>query len=126
MLLRTSVLLIEDECIIALTLQDELEAAGYEVMGPFTTCAAALDALSRRTPDTAILDTALKDGTCHKVAEELNRRGVPFIVYSGYRRSANQSIELQDAIWIEKPALSTAVLKALTKAAPFATRTLAE
>jgi hypothetical protein len=40
---RPLVLLLEDEALIVLNLQDDLQDAGYEVAGPFTTCAAALE-----------------------------------------------------------------------------------
>ena len=68
---RPLVLVLEDEALIALNLQDELQDAGYEVAGPFTTCAAALEWLQTETPDTAILDAALKDGPCREIALEL-------------------------------------------------------
>src|SRR3954467_6754360 len=78
------VLLLEDEALIALNLQDELQDAGYRIAGPFTTCAAALAWLQTATPDTAILDAALKDGPCREIALELSRREVPFLIYSGH------------------------------------------
>lgn len=81
---RPLVLLLEDEALIAITLQDDLQDAGYEVAGPFVTCAAALEWLGTETPNTAILDAALKDGPCREIALELSRRGVPFLIYSGH------------------------------------------
>jgi DNA-binding response OmpR family regulator len=78
------VLVLEDEALIAFNLQDELQDAGYAVAGPFTTCSAALKWLQTGTPQTAILDAALKDGPCREVALELSRRGVPFLIYSGH------------------------------------------
>ena len=60
------VLVLEDEALIALNLQDELQDAGYEVAGPFTACSAALEWLQTATPDMAILDATLKDGSCHE------------------------------------------------------------
>ena len=78
------VLILEDEVLIGINLQDELQDAGYEVAGPFTTCAAALEWLQTATPDAAILDAALKDGPCREIALELSNRAVPFLIYSGY------------------------------------------
>ena len=62
------VLLLEDEALVALNLQDELQDAGYEVAGPFTACAAALEWLQTVTPAMAILDAALTDGSCREIA----------------------------------------------------------
>src|SRR3954469_18268472 len=81
------VLLLEDEALIAINLQDELQDAGYEVAGPFTTCAAALSWLETGTPGLAILDAALNDGPCNDVADELGRRNIPFLIYSGHQES---------------------------------------
>ncbi len=82
---RQLVLVLEDEALIALNVQDELQDAGYEVAGPFSTCSAALEWLQTTTPDMAILDATLKDGPCREIALELSRREVPFLIYSGYQ-----------------------------------------
>ena len=100
---RPLVLVLEDEALIALNLQDDLQDVGYEVAGPFTTCAAALDWLQTETPDTAILDAALKDGPCREVALELSRREVPFLIYSGHHEDRQLLSEFHHVTWIEKP-----------------------
>jgi DNA-binding response OmpR family regulator len=97
------VLLLEDEALIAVDLQDELQDAGFEVAGPFTTCTAALEWLETKTPDAAILDAALKDGPCRKIALELGRREVPFLIYSGYSEDYGLMAEFDHVTWIEKP-----------------------
>ena len=101
---KPRVLVLEDEALIALDLQDELQSAGYEVAGPFTTCAAALEWLRTHTPDAAILDVALKDGPCREIALELARRKVPFLIYSGLYEDRELLADLQHVPWIEKPA----------------------
>jgi DNA-binding response OmpR family regulator len=106
------VLILEDEALIAFDLQDGLRDAGYEVAGPFTTCAAALSWLQAATPATAILDTALKDGSCREIALELTRREVPFLIYSGYHEDNQLQSEFPHVIWIEKPVLSTVLVEA--------------
>lgn len=107
------VLLVEDEAIIALSLQDELEAAGYKVTEPFASCLAALSWLEQNRPELAVLDTMLNDGPCTELAIELKRRGVPFVVYSGHREDRNMLPEVEDVVWIEKPAPSGLLLEAL-------------
>jgi CheY-like chemotaxis protein len=85
---RRCILLAEDSAIIGLELADTLECEGFQVAGPFTTCAAAEAWLAAHEPAAAILDNTLKDGPCERLAEDLRRRGIPFIVYSGHDRDA--------------------------------------
>jgi DNA-binding response OmpR family regulator len=106
------VLILEDEALIALNLQDELQDAGFVVAGPFTTCSAALEWLRTATPSIAILDAALRDGSCSKVAAELSRRAVPFLIYSGHQENHPLLDEFQHVIWIEKPSPPTALIQA--------------
>ena len=107
-------MLLEDEVLIAVTLQADLEDAGYTVAGPFTTCAGALDWLAGNIPDVAVLDTVLNDGPCKDVARKLNGRGVPFVVYSGHAEDLNGFPELAGVIWVEKPATAEQLVKAVS------------
>ena len=109
---RPLVLVLEDEALIALNLQDELQDEGYEVAGPFTDCSAALDWLQTATPDMAILDATLNDGSCHSAAVELSRRGVPFLIYSGHQEDRQLLSEFGHVTWIEKPAPAATLVQA--------------
>ena len=109
---RPLVLVLEDEALIGLNLRDELQDAGYRVEGPFNTCAAALEWLETATPDTAILDAALKDGPCREIAQELTRREVPFVIYSGYHEDRQLLAEFPHLTWIEEPAPSWVLVEA--------------
>ena len=110
---RNSVLLLEDEALIAVALQDDLEEAGYAVVGPFAACVDALAWLESNKPDLAVLDTVLKDGPCKEVAFRLTSLGVPVLVYSGLAEDMNALPELASATWVEKPATAQALLQAL-------------
>ncbi len=110
---RGTVLLLEDEALIAVALQTDLEEAGYTVAGPFLTCASALEWLASHRPDAAILDTVLKDGPCKEVAVTLTRLGVPFLVYSGHAEDRNTLSEVTTATWVEKPATTETLLQAV-------------
>ena len=107
------VLVAEDESLIALAVQDELEEAGYVVAGSFATVAASLKWVSDETPDFAVLDTNLRDGSSRNVARELIRRRISFVVYSGYQKSKNTVTEFDEAAWVEKPSPSGSLAKAL-------------
>lgn len=97
------VLILEDEVLIGINLQDELQEAGYRVAEPFTTCADALEWLRTSTPDVAVLDAALKDGSCREIARELEKRAVPFLIYSGYGENQGLLAEFRHSPWLEKP-----------------------
>ena len=118
---RGMVLLLEDEAVIAVTLQADLEGAGYRVAGPFATCGDALSWLEGHRPDLAVLDTVLKDGPCKQVALKLASLGVPCLVYSGIAEDMNALPELARATWIEKPATAQVLLHALAGLAGRAT-----
>ena len=105
-------LLVEDDAIIALTLEDQLQANGYRVT-TFGSCATAWKWLEYRTPEIAVLDIKLSDGPCNDLAAELSQRDVPFIVYSGFAQHRNTHPEFAEAVWVEKPASFALLLKAL-------------
>jgi DNA-binding response OmpR family regulator len=108
-----TVLLVEAETLVGLTLAIDLEEVGYEVIGPFASCADASTWLAEATPDLAVLDIALKDGDCRPLARELRSRDVPFLLYTVLRRARNMQPEFEGAPWIEKPTPGEAVVEAL-------------
>ncbi len=112
---RPLVLVLEDEALIALNVQDDLQDAGYEVAGPFSTCSATLEWLQTTTPDMAILDVTLKDGPCREIALELSHREVPFLIYSGYQEDRQLLSEFDHITWIEKPVPAAALVQACQK-----------
>ena len=97
------VLLVEDEALIALAVSDDLESAGYAVAGPFHRSSDTLDWLDRQTPDVAILDIHLRDGSSAELARMLRNRQVPFIVFSGDKRDGHGADAFDGARWLSKP-----------------------
>jgi len=77
------VLLVEDEMCLAMMLQDLLEDAGYRVLKA-ARVAAALGLAEAEVIDAAILDVNVAGSEVFPVADELRRRGVPFMFASGY------------------------------------------
>jgi DNA-binding response OmpR family regulator len=94
-------------------LDQELREAGFEVAGPFGTCAAILAWLNAETPDAGILDIELSDGPCLEVARKLKERRVPFMVLTGYPSSAAHEEAFSGVPWLEKPMTQEEVLEAL-------------
>lgn len=78
-----SVLVLEDEPIIALDLEEVLAEAGFEDIQVYSSCADAAVWLEAHTPKVAILDPRVRDGVCTSIAKTLLERSVPFVVYSG-------------------------------------------
>jgi DNA-binding response OmpR family regulator len=107
-------LIVEDEALISLDLEDAFSATGFAVAGPFARCADALLWLEKVTPDLAVLDTVLQDGSCAQLAAELRRRHIPFIIYSGLTGDDSAS-ELNDVPWVDKPSPAEVVLRAATE-----------
>lgn len=109
---KNLVLLLEDEVLIGINLQDELQDAGFRVAGPFATCISALEWLETSTPDAAILDAALKDGSCQAIALVLSKRAVPFLIYSGFGEDRKLIADFATVTWIEKLVPPAALVQA--------------
>lgn len=78
------ILLVEDEAILALMLEQDVVEAGYVAVGPFRDLETAFRAAIDEPCDAAILDINLDGERSYPVAEELAKRGIPFLFLSGY------------------------------------------
>jgi DNA-binding response OmpR family regulator len=78
------ILIVEDEFFAAVLLEEDLRAAGWEPIGPFTTLARAIEAARAEIFDVAILDVNLNGEMVYPLADELAERKRPFIFLSGY------------------------------------------
>jgi DNA-binding response OmpR family regulator len=96
-------MIVEDQALIGMSLEAFLEDAGFSVAGPFPSCADALRWLEHNTPEVAVLDISLTDGTSLPVAHELKGRSAPFAIYTGLPFTANLPDEFQGVPWLEKP-----------------------
>lgn len=85
-LANLSVLVVEDEPLVAMALADELECAQARVIGPVASVAQALEILQKQTPDAAILDVDLSGVSVGPAADWLSKRGIPFIFATGLDR----------------------------------------
>ena len=101
---RPCCMIVEDQALIGMSLEAFLEDAGFSIAGPFLSCADALQWLEHNTPQVAVLDVSLRDGTALPIAHELKERNTPFAVYSGLPFTASLPQELRDVPWLEKPA----------------------
>jgi len=107
------VLLVEDNYLVALDLACIIEDSGCMVVGPAPTVARALSILKQAEPNVAFLDENLNGASVAPVAQELARRGIPFIVHSGYGQSISSDPLLREARRIQKPASPRQIHEAL-------------
>ncbi|WP_299046460.1 response regulator [uncultured Tateyamaria sp.] len=114
-----SVLILEDEAIIAMDMEMMLEDNGFFVLGPCNSVEAARAAVASRRPDVAILDVNLGRGkTSFDFAEEIHALGVPFVFLSGYSESSFEAPEtLKTALRLAKPVLESDLLSAVNQLA---------
>lgn len=78
------VLVVEDDALLGLDIAEQLEDAGFEVIGPAISVAKAFRMMEEAGCDAAVLDVNLGKETAEAIAIELRARGTPFIVLSGY------------------------------------------
>ncbi len=97
-----SILIVEDEPLIAMMLEDFLESMGHTVRGTCDTVGDALVETERGGFDLAILDVNLKGESVWPVAAALREKGTPFVLASGGHVEPPPP-EFQNAPMIEKP-----------------------
>ena len=81
---NASILVVEDEALIAMDLQALLEEAGYRVVGPANSTAAAMELLVDDNPDVALLDVNLGRSDVFGVVNELVARRTKLIFLTGH------------------------------------------
>jgi CheY-like chemotaxis protein len=78
------ILVVEDEMLVAMLMEDLLEAFGCRVVGPAASIDNALRLIMNEKIDGAMLDLNLAGNAAYPVAHELARLHIPFIFVSGY------------------------------------------
>jgi len=99
---RPRVLVVEDEYLVAMLVEDMLDALGYAVGEIAQDLAAATKAAEQGEFDVAVLDVNLDGSFSNPVAEILSRRKIPFIFATGYGEAGpHESFESAPAL--QKP-----------------------
>ena len=109
-----SILVVEDELLIAMDIVGALEKAGAHATMT-TTVRHALILVEHDGLSGAILDHALSDGKSTALCARLKERGIPYISYSGYLAVAGAD---PAAPHIAKPAHVDALMAALGELLP--------
>ena len=97
-----SILIVEDEPLIAMMLEDFILSLGHEVRGPCESVSEALRACDGEPFDLAILDVNLKGENVWPVASVLQDRGIPFVLATGGHVEPPPS-QFANVAMIEKP-----------------------
>jgi DNA-binding response OmpR family regulator len=107
-----TVLIVEDETLIAMDLQGLLEDAGYRVIGPVGSVTEALGLLDNEHPDLALLDVNLGGENVFQVASALARRNAQIIFLTGHSAQYLPE-EHRHRPLVTKPYLPSTVLDAV-------------
>ena len=85
------VLVVEDEAFLAFELVENLEAVGAVPLGPIATVEKALRFIETADRiDAALLNIMLGGQVAFSVADELLRRGIPFVFVTGNDRAVRE------------------------------------
>jgi CheY-like chemotaxis protein len=113
-----TILIVEDEPIVAMLIEDMLAELGAEALGPATCLSGALDMAVNATFNAAIVDLNLNGERTGPVAQVLRERGLPFVVATGYGSDGGAGVS--DAPMLQKPyrmeQMEVALNKAITAA----------
>jgi CheY-like chemotaxis protein len=78
-----SVLIVEDESLIAMMLEDFLDSMGHQIAGTCESVTEAMERVGEGGFDVAILDVNLKGERIWPVADRLREMGIPYILATG-------------------------------------------
>jgi DNA-binding response OmpR family regulator len=99
-----TVMILEDEALIALDIEENLRSAGFDVSAVMSSCVDGLKWLETNSPDAAVLDIELRDGDSAAIAKLLHSRAIPFVVHSG---SQPMTLDIdpifREGRWVGKP-----------------------
>ncbi|MBO3761270.1 HWE histidine kinase domain-containing protein [Ciceribacter sp. L1K22] len=110
-----SLLLVEDQILIAMDAETMLADNGIQDVVTANSSDMALTHLKTFTPDVALLDINLGSGTSVPVAEELVRRGIPFIFATGYDDRTALPQELLSVPVVRKPYDADELISAINR-----------
>jgi CheY-like chemotaxis protein len=110
------VLIVEDQYLVADDIRRVVEDLGGTVIGPEGRREGALHRIDLSGIDLAILDINLAGETAYPAADELRRRGIPFLFVTGYAPAAVRK-DYGDVPHIEKPYDTKALKSALCELA---------
>jgi DNA-binding response OmpR family regulator len=109
-----TILIVEDEPLVAMSLAEEIEAAGGTVLGPVNSVAAAYRIIETAMVGFAVLDVELDGELVYPLAGELVERSIGFVFTTGHG-AQSLSARFRDAAVIEKPFRTNDVIGAISR-----------
>lgn len=108
-----TILIVEDEAILALDLTFAMEDMGASVMGPCHRLRKALEVACGAQIDGAILDVDLAGEAVFPLADDLARREVPFVFHTGRHNPSELSSRYAGVVVCTKPTAPEHVARTL-------------
>jgi len=97
------ILVVEDSFLLVMALEDVFKTLGWELVGPASRLAEALELARTETFDAALLDVDLDGDRSWDVAVLLKARGLPFVFSTGYNTATVLPAHLAGSAVIRKP-----------------------
>lgn len=113
MLRDKSILIVEDNCYLALDLSIAVEESNGRVIGPVATVAEALVLLQEMPIAAAVLDSQLADRDVTPLATLLAAQGVPFVIHTATGLPPGVARLHPDTPLLVKPLHADAILTCL-------------
>ena len=110
-LVGRTVLIVEDEPLIALEIVTAFKLAGADTVAVHT-LTQARNIVEQDGVSAAVLDFGLGDGDANQLCHRLNERKIPFVLHSGYSQA---DTACSKGISIPKPASTDALIGAVVK-----------
>jgi CheY-like chemotaxis protein len=101
--LPDDVLIVEDDLIIALDFEDTILGFGVKTVRTAGSVARALEMISDRAPDFALLDVGLVHEKSFAIAERLDALQIPFVFVTGYGTDVRLPLAFADKPRLPKP-----------------------
>lgn len=108
-----SILIVEDNPVLAMELEMIFEDVGLEIVGPAATVRHALELLENTNPSYATVDFNLGHETGETITERLRTKDVPFVCITGEPEVAAHRCQLQPNQVLSKPFMTQDILQAL-------------
>ncbi|TDK35566.1 response regulator [Rhizobium deserti] len=120
----STVLLLEDQALIAIYVEELLHQAGFDRVNTVASCSDAERWLEGNTPGFAIIETRLRDGKSDAIASLLERRKIPYVVHTADGHGSVSAFGKQRSrCWLSKPCDADDFLAAISKCMPKAPAT---
>jgi DNA-binding response OmpR family regulator len=107
------ILVVEDDALLAMSVDDMLREAGADVAGPADTLDSAGQLAAEGHLSAAILDIRLYDDEVWPIARLLATRGVPFMFHTGHFDGTSLPAEWAGRPILTKPARAKQIVGAL-------------